>query len=225
MRRLTSTEYPQSKLSQNFRPDARKLRSLLSGTNNVPAHAVAHKLHLVQQNHSSAKDNNEVQSPAAISAASRNKHATGSKRGKQQRLSRGYTHLEGDERVTAAFQKVFGMMQVKEQREEKIQRRLAAEAQEQARLKAERAAERRKDRMAKRKQSEKIKKLANEALRAVKSFLRKGVVAGFNLGDLLKNSAKVKRRFRARTHQRRVQKQPTVNIEPTDEETMTNDSL
>ena len=40
----------------------------------------------------------------------------------KKRLGRGYTHLEGEERVTAAFQKMFVFMEAGEQREEKLTR-------------------------------------------------------------------------------------------------------
>ena len=60
------------------------------------------------------------------------------------RMARGYSHLQGEERVTVAFQKVFGMMEAKEQREEKLQRKREAIAAEEARIKAQKAAERRK---------------------------------------------------------------------------------
>ena len=59
-------------------------------------------------------------------------------------MARGYSHLQGEERVTVAFQKVFGMMEAKEQREEKLQRKREAIAAEEARIKAQKAAERRK---------------------------------------------------------------------------------
>ena len=51
-------------------------------------------------------------------------------------MGRGYTNMLGEERVTAAFQKVFGMMEAKEQRNEKIQRKNDAIAREEAKIKA-----------------------------------------------------------------------------------------
>ena len=54
--------------------------------------------------------------------------------------------------------------------------------------------------MAKKKHEEAIRKLANDALRAVKNFLRKGEVAGFYLVDLLDpKAARKKARIRARS--------------------------
>lgn len=62
-----------------------------------------------------SNQSNAITSPVAIGAAKEDAKAKRAKR-----MNRGYTHLQGDERVTAAFSKVFKMMEVKEQREEKI---------------------------------------------------------------------------------------------------------
>ena len=66
-------------------------------------------------------------------------------------MARGYTHLEGPERVTMAFQKVFGFMEAKEQREDKIQRNTDALIAEEFKIKAAKALKRRRERIAKRK--------------------------------------------------------------------------
>lgn len=71
--------------------------------------------------------------------------------------------------------------------------------------------------MAQKKHAEKIKKLGNDGLRAVKAFLRKGDVAGFNLGELVKNSEKLKKRAKARSQNpRNMHLQPSVEIQGTD---------
>ena len=54
---------------------------------------------------------------------------------RKKRMARGYTNLIGEERVTAAMQKVFCFMEAKEQREEKVQMRVDDEVAEANRLK------------------------------------------------------------------------------------------
>lgn len=127
---------------------------------------------------------------------------------RKKRMARGFTNLQGDERITVAFQRVFKMMGAKEQRDDKIQKKNDAIAAEKARIKAEKAAQRRKERLAKRKHDEEIKKLGNEGIRAVKNFLRKGEVAGLLIGDLL-DPKMARKKARARARQQKAKEAKT----------------
>ena len=64
-----------------------------------------------------------------------------------------------------------------------------------------------------------MKKVASDALRAVKRFLRKGEVAGFNLGEMINPKPKKKVRARTTTKKRTLSKLPTVAVEAADGDT------